>query len=200
MQPQLDASDDPEAATSAPERPEQVGMLCLAGMHLRAVGQHDIGAKKIIDGHAEAARKEAHPAAQGETNDARRRVGPGRRGQADRLRGPVEVRPGCPGADASDLCIRVDLDVVHRRQVDHHAAVTHGPAGDAVPASPDGDRQTLAAGVGERFDDVGCAGALDDHRRTTIDHAVPDPSSGVVLLVGREDHPPVDPIGEIRLG
>ena len=51
-----EAGDDAEIAAAAAQRPEQVGVLLLAGGDEAAVGQHDVGLEQIVDGQAVLAR------------------------------------------------------------------------------------------------------------------------------------------------
>ena len=72
-------------------------------------------------------------------------------------RPPVVARPNAcvswsklaqvdAGLRARRARARVDLDALHRREVDDDAAVDGGEAGDAVAAAAHGDEQLLAAG------------------------------------------------------
>ena len=62
--------DDAEIATPAAQRPEQVGVVVLAGDDEAAVGQHDVGLDQIVDGQAVFAGEITVAAAQGQAGDA----------------------------------------------------------------------------------------------------------------------------------
>ena len=81
---------------------------------------------------------------------------------------------------------------LHRRQVDHQAAVAHGLPGDAVAAAAHRDRQVALARESQRRRDVVGARAAGDQRRAAVDRAVPDPPRLVVAGVvrGRISSPP----------
>ena len=57
--------------------------------------------------------------------------------QAERLRLAVELAPGDAALGARRPPRRVDAHALHRRQVDHQAAVADGVAGDVVAAAAD---------------------------------------------------------------
>ena len=67
----LERGHDAEVAAAAAQRPEQIGMLARAGVHLRAIGQHHVGADQVVDREPEAARQVADAAAEREPADAR---------------------------------------------------------------------------------------------------------------------------------
>ena len=50
MRLEQEAGDDAEIAAAAAQRPEQVGILGLAGGHEAAVGKHDVGLEEVVDG------------------------------------------------------------------------------------------------------------------------------------------------------
>ena len=94
------------------------------------------------------------------------------------------MQPPCALAVRRD---RVDAHRSHGGQVDDHAAVAGGKAGQGVPAAADGDEQVLAAREVHRAHDVSDAGAADDQRRPPVVGAVPDRARLVVALVGGPD-------------
>ena len=61
------------------------------------------------------------------------------RGQAVHLRFAIQLLPQHAALRARRARRDVDVDALHRRQVDHHAAVDRRPAGHVVPAAADGD-------------------------------------------------------------
>jgi hypothetical protein len=81
----------------------------------------------------------------------------------------------------------IDRDALHLGEVDHHAAVSHGAAGDVVPAAPDRHLKLAAAGKRECCDDVLDAPGADDQRRLAVDEAVVHGACRVVpRMIGRE--------------
>jgi hypothetical protein len=135
-------------------------------------------------------------AAQSETGDARGRDQPSRRGQAVPLGGLVEDTPGDSASRPGPASPDVDLDGLHRRQVDDEAVVAGRVAGDVVGAAADSNAKP---GVGSELQGSGHvrgAGAPRDHGRSTVDHAVPDPACEVVLRMPGHDHLTGDLTGE----
>ena len=92
--------------------------------------------------------------------------------------------------------VRVDPDRVHRRQVEHEAAVAGREAGDAVPAAAYGEGQALAAGELHAAENVGHAAAANDQRRPLVVGAVPDRPRLVVRRVARPDQLATKCLGE----
>ena len=99
----------------------------------------------------------------------------------------VELDPAEPRLRVRGPGLRVDLDRLHLREIDHDAVVAGREPGDVVAAAADRDRELSLAGVGERGDHVGGARAMGDQRRPLVDHRVPDASALVVARVGFSD-------------
>jgi hypothetical protein len=192
VQPELEGGDDAEVAAAAADRPEQVGVLPLAGPHALAVGQHQLGGEQVVDGEAAAAGQVAQAAAKGEAADAGGGDDPARGGQAELAGGPVHLPPGGAAADPDRSALRVDLDVVQRRQVEHDPVVAGAEAGAVVPAAPDGQRQPVPAGEADHLGHGAGVGALGDHRRPLVDHRVVDGAGGVVAGVAPEGQAAVE--------
>ena len=118
--------------------------------------------------------------------DARRRVDAGRHDEPEGLRLPVEVGQRRPRTDPGAHRLRIDAHRLHRRQVDHHAAVADGTSGDVVAAAAHRDRQAALVGEADRLDDVGRAGAPHDDARPPVDHRVPDGAGFLVAVLAVE--------------
>src|SRR5829696_6713470 len=135
-------------------------------------------------------------AAQSETGDARGWDQPSRRGQLVPLGGLVEDTPGDSTARPGPASPDVDLDGLHRREVDDEAVVAGRVAGDVVGAAADSNAKP---GVGSEFQGGGHvrgARAPRDHGWSTVDHAVPDPACDVILMMPGHDHLTGDLTGE----
>jgi hypothetical protein len=105
-----------------------------------------------------------------------------------RGRGRVELAPVGTALGAHGALVGVDLDLVHRAQVDADAVIADGVALDAVAAAVDGDDEAVGARVADRRDDVLRARTSRDERGAAVDHAVEDASCVVVSGVpGAED-------------
>ena len=116
-------------------------------------------------------------------------------GQAEELRLAVELAPEHAGLGPCRAGHRIDPDPLHRREVDHEAAVAERVAADAVTARSHRHLESALAGEADRGDDVGDSGAARDAGRAAVDRAVPDPARGVVALVARADHGAVEEAG-----
>ena len=90
----------------------------------------------------------------------------------------------------------VDLDALHGREVDHEAAIAHRGAGDVVAAAADRHEQIVLARETHRPDDVAGLRTAHDHGGSSIDHAVPDRASLVVVGRVGPDHATVKASGE----
>ena len=117
---------------------------------------------------------------------------------------PVTASPCAPVAAFSSFqvtpppavtrpAVGIDRDRLHLGQVDHHAAVGDGAAGDVVPAAADRDVEPGVARQRERGDDVVRGAAADDQRRAPVDQPVVDRARLVVARVLR----PEDAVAEV---
>ena len=96
------------------------------------------------------------------------------------------VAPGSTRASARD---RIDAHRLHRRQIDHHAAV----AAPRCPRCCDRRRApaTTAPAFAREIDGgahVGRAGAAHDQTGPAVDHAVPDGARRVIARLARGQH------------
>ena len=78
------------------------------------------------------------------------------------LRLAVDVGPERAALDVRELCLLVDQNAVHRREVDHHAAIRARQSGDRVPAAADCDLDPAVAREVDGGDDVRRPLAQDD--------------------------------------
>src|SRR5690606_29734079 len=138
--------DDADVAAAAAQRPEQVGVRVGAGFDQATVGGDDVGFDQVVEREAEAAREVAEAAAEGEPGHAGGRDDAGGRGQAEGMRGVVDVAPERATADARGAGLRVDVDVAHGGEVDDQAAIDGALAGDVVAAAANGEGQIVVAG------------------------------------------------------
>ena len=183
VQPELERGRDAEVPAAAAQAPQQLGILVLAGVHELSVGGDDVGGEQVVAGQADLAHQPADAAAEREPGDPRGGHEAAGDREPERLRLVIEVRPRA--AALARLAVRragSTRTAVMAGQVDDHAAVAGGEAGQRVPAAADGDEQVLAAREVDRAHDVGDAGAADDQRRPPVVGAVPDRAR---LVVGR---------------
>src|SRR5207244_12884490 len=100
-----------------------------------------------------------------------------------RLRGGVELTPGHAGLRPRHACLRIDVDPLQRREVEHDPAVADGMAVDTVTAALDGERQAGLAREEDAGDDVGRTRATHDQPRAAVDHRVEDGACLVITVV-----------------
>ena len=176
VDPELEGGHHPEVAATAAQRPEQVGVLVLAGHQELAVGGHDIGRDQVVARQPVAAGQVADAAAQGEPTDAGRGDDPAGGGQPEGVGRGVEVPPGGAAFGSCRPGRRVDAHLPHARQVDDHTVVAGAEAGHAVPATSHGEVELVLAGEVHRGDHVTRVRAPHHGRRAPVDHGVVDPA------------------------
>jgi hypothetical protein len=188
VQRQLERRHDPEVAAASAEPPEQLRILGRTRVHEPAVGGDDVGADEVVCGKSVLPHEPADPAAEREPCHAGGRDEPAGRREPELLRLVVDVTPDGAGADVGDACSRVDADVPHRAEVDHHSAVGRREAGDTVTAASYRDREVVGASEAERRDHVGRAcGARDHGRLLAVVSAVPRAFClGVPVVAGQQ--------------
>src|SRR5919204_1703536 len=120
-----------------------------------------------------------------ETGDARRRNDPGRHSQTEQLRLSIHVAERGAALHAHSPRLSVDMDAVHRREIDHEAAVVHGIARDVVASTFDRHEQVVLTCEVHCVDDICGAAAPSDQRRSPVDQPVPDPPRFLVPEVLR---------------
>jgi hypothetical protein len=153
-QTERELGDHAEVPTAAPERPEELRVVAVRGDDRPPVGGHDRRGEQVVERESVEADQVPDPTAEGEPGHARVAERPAGRREAVSLAGRVEVLPECPATARRGARLRIDDDVAHQPQVDHHAALAHAVAGDAVATSADGDRKVALARVRQGGDDV----------------------------------------------
>ncbi len=188
MQPELEAGDDAEVATTATDGPEQVGVLGLARDEDAAVGRHDLDRDQRVDRHAVLACEPADPAAEGEAGDADAAGVAERRRQAMLGRGDRVLAGGQAGAGPGQPGDRVDVQALHGAEVEDDAAVARSVASEAVTAAADGE---LEPGLGREQHgsrDVGRRDGTDDAQWAPVGERVVDLAGVVVArILGTDD-------------
>src|SRR5262245_29897468 len=183
MELEFERGDDPEVAASAPETPEQVGVLLLARHHELAVGGDHVARAQVVDRQPELAHQVADAATQGQSGDAGVADDPAGDGEPEDLALAVDVVVEATSFDADGLSQWVDARPSHERQVDHDAVVAEGVTRDGVPSAPHGGEQIVLAGEADGGDHVGDTATPGDQRRSAVDVPVPDLANVVVLRV-----------------
>jgi hypothetical protein len=189
MQAERERRDDAEVAATAADRPEEVGVLVGARADALAVREDHLRLEQVVDREPELPGQVAKSAAEREAADAGGGDDAARRREAVLAGGLVDLGPRAAAADADGAGRGIDLDVLHRRQVDHDAIVDGPQPSAVVAAAPDGQRQVVAAGEGDDLGDVAGTGTARDQRRAPVDHRVVDLARLVVVGVVGADQP-----------
>jgi hypothetical protein len=82
---------------------------------------------------------------------------------------------------------QVNANALHQGQVDDHAAIAHGQAGETVPAASHCDLEVASSRCAYRLDHIGRPGAASDRRGVAIDGAIPHLAVYFVRLVAGAD-------------
>jgi hypothetical protein len=191
-----EGGDHPEVPSPTPQRPEEIGMLVGGGGEQIAGRGDDIGGEQVVARQAVPAVEPAEATAEGETGDPGHRDHPHGGGEPERLGLVVELREGEAGLRVGGAPHRVDPDALHRREVEHHAALADGGPGHAMASRPNGQGEIGGTRELHAPDDVGDAGAADDHRRAPVDHAVEHGPGPVVRRVAGKEHLAADVLTE----
>jgi hypothetical protein len=92
---------------------------------------------------------------------------------------PTDVRPSSDG---------IDGHVSHPAEIDLETVIDHAVPGGAVRSTANRDFEIVLPGEADRGADIGSIRAANDHRRASIDGAVPDDAGLVVPRVVRNEH------------
>jgi hypothetical protein len=184
----LERGYDAEVAAAAAQGPEQLGVGIVAGRDDLTGGQDHLGRQQVVDGQPIAAHQPALTATQGQARDPRARDRAAGRCEPKRRGCSIELADEYAWLRSDRLPDWIDVDALHRRQVDHQSFVGDGLSGDVVAASAYGDLQSLLAAEVDRVDHVCGAKAAGDQGGSLVDEAVVDaPRLVVVGGAGTED-------------
>ena len=169
---ELERRHHPEAPTSAPQCPEQLGVLALGRADDPTVPGHELGGDEVVAREAVLALEPPGAAAERQAGNPCRRHAAARGGEAVGLGHAIKVSPDGTAADPHDAPVGVDVDVGHATHVEHHAVVAQRQTGDGVAAGPHGDRQLVLACERQGRHDIVDGDALDHEQRSALDHGV----------------------------
>ena len=145
VQPEDERRDDTEVAAAAPDRPVEIRVLLGARAHLLAACQHELRLEQVVDREPALAGQVADAAAEGEAADPGGRDDPAGRREPVLVRHPIDFAPGAAAANPDGACLRIDVDVLQRREVDHDPVVARPQPGAIVAAAADGEEQVVVA-------------------------------------------------------
>ena len=162
-------------------------MRILAGRDLAAIGRDDLDGDEGVDGQAVLADEPADPATEGQAGDAdrsgvaeRRREPVGRDGDRVLAGGQAGLRPGEPA-------LGIDVETLHRAEVEDDAAVIRAVAGEAVPAAADRQLEAGLAGQDDGPGDIVRIGRANDQGRALVGVRVVDLAGFVVVGAAGQD-------------
>jgi hypothetical protein len=187
---ELDRHDGAEAAATAAQRPEQVGVLVAGGADELAVRGHELDGEQAVGREAVAAAEPAEPAAERVADDADVGRGARERREAGFGGGGRDVQPQRAGLDAGDAVRLVDLDRAHLAGLDEHRVVERTHRSSVVAGALHGDPQAVRVGELDERLHVGGAAGERDQRGTLVDREVPGLARRVPgVFTGQDDGP-----------
>src|SRR5207237_3116942 len=145
-------------------------------------GGHDLGRDQVLAREAKRALEPPAAAAERQPTDAGGRYASSGDGEPVLLRGSVELTPECAALNPCDACLRVDLDTVHRAQVDHQPGIARAVPGCGMTAATNGQWKLALAREVHGGHDIGGRCAPRYGCRIPVRHAVPALAG---LAVGR---------------
>ena len=197
MQLERELRDDAEVATAAAERPEELGILCLARGDDGPVGGDDGRCKQIVEREPERRAQMPETPAERQAGDACVAEGPAGRRETVNLTRRIEVVPERTAAAGRRPLLRVDDDLAHEPQVDRDRSIADAVARDTVAAAADRHGQVSFAGEPHGRDDVRGIQRTNDHLGSAVDHPVERRARTVVAVVARSDDRTAVPLSEL---
>src|SRR5829696_2094816 len=126
-----------EIAAAAAYGPEQIRFVVLAGPYRVALGGDELERHQIVERKTVLPHQPTQTAAEGEPcNSGARHDTPGNC-QAVSLRLAIEFAPCDAALRAHPSLLRLDANLLHRCQVDYHAAINRGTSRHVVATSAD---------------------------------------------------------------
>ena len=165
-----------------------------------SVGGHELRGEEVVDGEAVLGHEEPEPSTEGQARDPRRGDRASGDGEPVELRLAVELCPRHTALRTRGAGRGIDMDPLHRREVDHQTSVGDRPSGDVVAATAN---RHLEGALTSRRPEPSTTSAVPPQRamtgRTSVDHAVLDLAGLVVALAGqRHEAWPENPSSPVR--
>ncbi len=100
----------------------------------------------------------------------------------------IDLAPGTAARHANGARRGVDVNGLHRREIDDQPVVNHRQSGPVVAATTNGYVQLILAGKGHGRRHVSRVGTTDDQRRVLVNHGVVESASIIVArVIGRNE-------------
>ena len=181
----LERRRNPEVAAAAANCPEQIRVLVGARVCDAGVRHHDLGRPEVIERQTVLRHQPTQTATERQPGDARAPDDTAGRRQTVDLRFAIELGPEDTTLCARHAGARVDVDSLHRRQVDHQPAVDGGMTCDVVPAATDRDLEIERSGQLDGIAYVGNTTAACNQRGTLVDESIVNAPRVLVIRVGQ---------------
>jgi hypothetical protein len=111
----------------------------------------------------------------------------GRKGETFFLGGSIDRSQQATACEATSPRFRVDCDLAHFRQIDHHSVIASAEPGEAVPSTTYGREDSSGRSRPDRSLHVSSVTTTGNQARTARHHAVPNPSRKfVVRIIGTQ--------------
>ena len=198
VQPVRERRRDAEVPAAAAQRPEEIRVRRSVDVEDVALCGDELDREQVVRREPVLRHQPAEAAAERVAGDPR----PRDRASGDRETVPrggvVQLAPEHAALGCRSRPGRIDGDRLHPGEVDHHAAVGDGAAGDVVPAAADRDLETSPARERERRNDVVRRPATHDHGGPAVDKAVVHGTRLVVARVLRAEDGTGDLVVQMR--
>jgi hypothetical protein len=162
-----------------------------------ALCRHELEGEQVVCGEPVLGHEPAEAASERVSRDARRRDGATGHCKPVRRCGVVQLRPDDAAPDRGRFRGGIDSDALHQSEIDHHATVCHGSAGDVVATAANRDLELGTTSERQSGDDVVRGPAAHDQRRLAVDQAVVNRARLVVVGIVRVQNSSGDGFREI---
>src|SRR6266581_6455145 len=188
VEPEREFGDNAEVTATATQSPVKIGVLGLARTDDVAVRRDHLECHNVVAGKSVLSGQPPHAAAEGEATDSRMGNVPGRRCQPMCLGRPVERTQQRATLNPCALLTRIDADLPHRGQIDHHPVIRNPQADHAMPTATHTDLEPKIASGPNGCRHVGDSAAASDEAWSPVDHGVPYRARGVIARISRGEH------------
>ena len=161
-------------------------MLVLAHTNDAAIGKDEIRGAQVVERQAVLRHQPAQASTEREAGNTGTADDAASGRQSVQLRLAIEFLPQHPTLRSNGPSGQVDVNPLHRRQIDHQAVVDHRPAGHVVPAAANRCFEAGRPRQPHSVDHICDAVAHGDGSRAFVDQAVVDLSAIFVPVVRRQ--------------
>jgi hypothetical protein len=164
------------------------------------LGADEFDGAKVVEGEAVLTHQPAKPTAQGQSCYSRTGHYAARDGQTMQLCLAVELAPRHAALSAHRPVAGIDMDALHRGEIDHYSAIDGGSACHVVASATNGDFEAELLGKFDGIDYVRHALASGHQGRALVDEAIMYLSRILVLCIGRCQQLSGKAVGKLRGG